>query len=270
MKRIVVTLLGILLICNVGLTAKTSDLQVQIKNIQDSITLLQRSVKVLQTENNDLKHRVDNLEKNQDDNIPDFVLYIFIALVLVLALVLLLGLGVLLFFLKKVIKKISFIKKLEEDQNREPSKKEDLENKIEALPNKTDELTAEIEKIYQKQKPQNNSNALKSQPAPPAQRQSQALYADSIFEGKFNCVRETPNDDTIFELKFNRAGDTQAKVVVYREAYGKVIANPAYLEGCEKQVLVGGNTVTMQREGVAIKDGNGDWIIRTKPEVKIS
>jgi hypothetical protein len=102
-----------------------------------------------------------------------------------------------------------------------------------------------------------------------AQPQSLSLYADSIFDGKFNHVQETPNEDTIFELKLNHAGDTRASVVVYCEAYRKVIANPAYLEGCEKQVL-GNNNVTIRREGVAIKDGNGNWIISTKPEVKIS
>jgi hypothetical protein len=113
------------------------------------------------------------------------------------------------------------------------------------------------------------SSSISVQPAKPVQPQSLTLYADSIFDGKFNRVRETPNEDTIFELKLSHAGDTRAYVVVYREAYRKVIANPAYLEGCEKQIL-GNNTVKMQREGVATKDDSGNWIISKKPEVQIS
>jgi uncharacterized repeat protein (TIGR02543 family) len=113
------------------------------------------------------------------------------------------------------------------------------------------------------------SPSIPEKPVAPVQSQPLTLYADSIFDGKFNRVRETPNDDTIFELNLARASDMRADVVVYREAYRKVIANPAYLEGCEKQIL-GSNTVTIQRKGIAIKDDSGNWIISKKPEVQIS
>jgi hypothetical protein len=137
--------------------------------------------------------------------------------------------------------------------------------------NKTARAIEDLQKRIAKLEDSKRSSSSPEQPAAPAQVQAQpqSLYADSIFAGKFNRVRETPNDDTIFELKLKQAGDTRADVVVYRGAYRKVLANPAYLEGCEKQVL-GNSTVTMQREGVAGRDDSGNWIISKKPEVKIS
>lgn len=104
------------------------------------------------------------------------------------------------------------------------------------------------------------------------QSQPQSLYADSIIEGKFNRVKEEPDEnETNFELKLARGTDTTAKVVIYKGAYRRIIANPAFLEGCEKQ-LVGNNytTVTTTKEGVATKDSDGKWRITTITEVKIS
>lgn len=82
------------------------------------------------------------------------------------------------------------------------------------------------------------------------------LYADSIVNGKFNKVKETPGDDSIFEL--NLKGDSKANVTIYKQAYNKVLANPSYLEGCEKQ-MPGNTSVHIDREGTAEKDDNGKW-----------
>jgi hypothetical protein len=101
------------------------------------------------------------------------------------------------------------------------------------------------------------------------QTQQKSLYADAIIDGKFNRVRETPNEDSIFELKLNHAGDTRATVVVYKPAYKRVIVHPSFLNGCENQIL-GMSNVKMQKEGVAVKDENGNWCIKAKPQVKIS
>jgi regulator of replication initiation timing len=193
---------------------------------------------------------------------------------------LLLGFGLFLFLLnKKKNKEISKFKddieeyrlrveELEKEKSNLEGGKSNLSNEKGRLEKENERLKEELRQLQQKQQ---SSHEQKQQFAAPSQSQSQSfsLYADSIFEGKFNRVRETPNEDTIFELKLNHTDDTRANIVVYHEAYRKVTANPAYLEGCEKQVL-GNSNVKMQKEGIATKDSNGNWIIKTKPEAIIS
>ena len=135
--------------------------------------------------------------------------------------------------------------------------------------NELETLIICIVKQTLKQIKQNQQNNKESKVHFSTPVQPQSLYADSVFEGIFNCVNEQPDDDTIFELKLNNPDDTVAKVIVYAPAQKKVIANPSYLEGCEKQIL-GNTAVSTQREGIARKVGGGKWIITTPPEVKIS
>ncbi len=97
----------------------------------------------------------------------------------------------------------------------------------------------------------------------------QILYADAIIEGKFNRVKEQPAEDSIFELRLDKVGDIRAEIVLYEGAYQLITKRPEFLEGCEKHVI--GNTkVTIIREGIAIMDNNGKWIVNTPPEIKIS
>lgn len=97
--------------------------------------------------------------------------------------------------------------------------------------------------------------------------QQKMLYADSIVNGKFTRVKESPGDDSIFELKLK--GDSHACVTIYKPAHQKVLANPSFLEGCEKQLL-GNTTVSVVREGEAQKNDNGKWIVTTPLKVKVS
>ena len=127
-------------------------------------------------------------------------------------------------------------------------------------------LLAEINQLQQDQYSYERQRAHPSQPAEP---QPQSLYADAIIDGKFNSVKECPDDNTIFELKLNKAGDTRAIVIIYKEAEQLVIKRPEFLDGCEKQIL-GNTTITMLHEGVALKESSGKWIISAIPEVKIS
>ena len=188
------------------------------------------------------------------------------------ALVLIALLLVLFILSKKAAKKQktssqSLINELNEKMNWIQTEKGGLENRITTLSSKNKELNGEIEKLcavaYQNQQQQQENNEQQVSPQP------QSLYADAIIDGKFNRVKERPDGDTIFELMLSKAGETRAKVIVPESAHTKIIANPSFLEGCEKQIL--GNTiVTMQRDGIAQKDDSGKWIITTTPEVKIS
>lgn len=97
----------------------------------------------------------------------------------------------------------------------------------------------------------------------------QLLYADSIYKGEFHRVKESPDDDTVFELRLTNPNDTQANFTIYKQAHNRILANLSFLEGCEKQVL-GKTKVSVEKEGVAQKDSNGRWNIVTSLEVNIS
>lgn len=92
------------------------------------------------------------------------------------------------------------------------------------------------------------------------------LYADSIIDGEFSHVKERENDDTVFVLTLK--SESAASVSIFRQAYGKVIANPSYLEGCEKQII-GNSSVVIVREGEAEKGFNGKWKVVSPLKVEI-
>lgn len=93
------------------------------------------------------------------------------------------------------------------------------------------------------------------------------LYADNINEKEmFSHVTEKPDDDTFFVLTLR--GEDNASITLYQPAYGKIIANPAFLEGCEKQI-VGSTSVIVTGEGVAKREDNGKWRVTSKVIVEI-
>lgn len=92
------------------------------------------------------------------------------------------------------------------------------------------------------------------------------LYADSIIDGEFSHVKEQENDDTVFVLTLK--SESTASVAIFEKANGKVIANPSYLEGCEKQII-GNSSVVIVREGEAEKGFNGKWKVITPLKVEI-
>ncbi|MDR1848011.1 MAG: hypothetical protein LBR17_07865 [Bacteroidales bacterium] len=130
-----------------------------------------------------------------------------------------------------------------------------------------DACWANKQQVVEQQKQQEEQRVVQQQ-----LNQPKTLYADAIIDGKFHRVKEVADEsETNFELKLNRASDTTAKVVVYQGAYRRILANPSFLEGCEKQ-LIGNNytAVSMLKDGVAQKESDGKWRITTTPEVKIS
>lgn len=94
-----------------------------------------------------------------------------------------------------------------------------------------------------------------------------ALYADAIIDGYFVRISEVPNEDSIFVLHLN--GENSANFDIYGPAHPRIIANPSFLEGCEKQIL--GNTMQLDViEGRSQRDAsNGKWKIIEKLNVII-
>lgn len=92
------------------------------------------------------------------------------------------------------------------------------------------------------------------------------LYADSIIDGVFSHVWEKENDDTVFVLK--QKNESSASITISDRAYKKVLANPSYLDGCDKQIVCC-NSVVIMNEGEAEKGGNGKWIVITPLKVEL-
>jgi len=146
-----------------------------------------------------------------------------------------------------------------------------LKNENKGLQEENQAFRDEIAKDQQMQKTKDRLQTPPEQPSyiPSPPPQPQLLYADSIFEGKFNHVSEKIDDDPIFELKLDSPNGTSATVRIHEPSYRRVIANPAFLVGCEKYVL-GNTTVTLLREGKAVKESDGKWKLTIVPEVQIS
>ncbi|MBR0175866.1 MAG: LysM peptidoglycan-binding domain-containing protein [Bacteroidales bacterium] len=97
---------------------------------------------------------------------------------------------------------------------------------------------------------------------------SVTLYADAIIDGYFVRVREIPNEDSIFVMLLN--GEGTATFEVYESAYNRVVANPSFLEGCEKQIIGESLRLEIISKGVAQRDfSNGKWKIINKLNVII-
>ena len=94
------------------------------------------------------------------------------------------------------------------------------------------------------------------------------FYAASIIDNTLMGISETPTDDTVFKLTMTES-DT-ATISIFQDAVQRIIANPAFLEGCDKQVLTHATAVTVEETGTAQKRAdNGKWEVRKKLKVII-
>lgn len=100
----------------------------------------------------------------------------------------------------------------------------------------------------------------------PPPSQSSTLFAKSISDGTFNRIHEVPGDDSFFELKLHTPN--KAQVTICRNAYRKILSNPAFLEGCDKNVM-GSNEVQIVAEGEAVKEPDGRWRVIRKIRVNL-
>lgn len=101
-------------------------------------------------------------------------------------------------------------------------------------------------------------------PTPTSQTNPRTLYADSIVNGVFNRTKETADQDTVFILHLRT--NNSARFSIYTPAQPRILANPAFLEGCEKQVLTNATRVVITTEGEAIRQADGKWQITKKLE----
>lgn len=149
------------------------------------------------------------------------------------------------------------------------------QKKHEELCKKIENLEAQVAKLQRNQsEPSRAESRTMSPDMSNSQRQPEvqktiSLFSDFIDDGVFNNVKKAPNDDSVFELVLSNEDANTAKVIVYPSAYKRVIANPSFLEGCEKQIL-GETDVIIEREGTAEKDSStGEWKVVTPLSVII-
>lgn len=134
------------------------------------------------------------------------------------------------------------------------------------LGEKVDSLRAELKRERENATAASTAvqtNRVSSQPPAPS-----FLYADAIIDDYFVKTKETPSDDSIFVLRLE--GEDSAVFNVYKQAYQRVVANPSFLEGCEKQIL--GDTMQLEvvSEGRAQREvSNGKWRVVSKLNVTI-
>jgi len=96
---------------------------------------------------------------------------------------------------------------------------------------------------------------------------SSTLYADSIIDNTFNRVVETPNEDTVYEI--TKTSIRTATFRIYPDAYKRVIKNPDFIDGCDKQKI---NSIPQTLEienGETTQDDFGKWQITKKAKIKL-
>ena len=146
-------------------------------------------------------------------------------------------------------------------QNMNPSRSDNkaLQKRIEELEEKIRTLEERKESPLSQQKETVNPPAAKS-------RESQSVfgvrkyYAESIQDNRYVKVKEFQTDDAIFEITV-KPNKNMATVTVCKTAYRKVLANPSFLDGCDKQVS-GNTSVSVEEEGTAERTDDNRWIVR--------
>jgi hypothetical protein len=177
-----------------------------------------------------------------------------------------------------------YIKQLQDDKQELKSKIEELNKKISTLKKQNNGFLEEniamgqkIEGLQYKPKQSYIADVHKLQGVVGQTRNdgqndirttsASTLYADAITDGYFSCVKEMPNEDSVFELYLQNA--QTATFTIYQSAYQRTIANPSFLEGCDKQVLNSAQKVEIVSKGTAQRDADGKWKISHKLNVII-
>lgn len=156
------------------------------------------------------------------------------------------------------------LKELEDEVNQFKKENDSLKMEIMHLQKKTSKVQSTINQGIVEDTP-----AVDNKPTTPEPPRIVSLYSDCIVDGYFNRVSERPDEDTVFELVLDEENKSMASVNVYQGAHRRIIANPAFIDGCEKQI-VGNSNVNVENKGIAEKDAdNGKWRLIKAPIIEI-
>lgn len=151
-------------------------------------------------------------------------------------------------------------------QNTNPSRSDNkaLQKRIEELEEKIRTLEEQKESPLSQQKETVNSLAAKNREPQPVSG-VRKYYAESIQDNRYVKVKESQTDDAIFEITLKPDKNT-ATVTVCKAAHRKVLANPSFLDGCDKQVS-GNTSVSVEEEGTAERTDDNKWVVRKQIKV---
>lgn len=93
------------------------------------------------------------------------------------------------------------------------------------------------------------------------------LYADAIIDSQFHRISDQPNEDTVFEIVLTPSTRT-ASFDIYQEAFRRVIKNPDFVDGCEKQKINPQPQNLVVENGDATRDDFGKWKVTKKAIIK--
>jgi hypothetical protein len=93
------------------------------------------------------------------------------------------------------------------------------------------------------------------------------LYADAIINGAFHRISEQPNEDTVFEL-LKLPATRRAQFRIYADACKRVIKNPDFVDGCDKQKINAQPQNLKVENGEAMQDDFGKWKVTKKAKIK--
>ena len=109
------------------------------------------------------------------------------------------------------------------------------------------------------------TETLQQKPEPAANNTTKKkLYSMSIIDGRLVRPKPTPDEDTNFELTETAPGTYE--IDIYPPAHKRILANPSFLEGCDKQI-VGKKIVKVIERGIARDNGLGKLIVVKPPVV---
>lgn len=156
------------------------------------------------------------------------------------------------------------LKELEGEIDKFKKENDSLKIQIMHLTNTTSKIQSTINHGIVENQPVIDNN-----PPTPEPPRIVSMYSDCIIDGYFNRVSKRPDEDTVFELVLDDENMNMASVDVYQGAHRRIIANPAFIDGCEKQI-VGNSSVNVERKGIAEKDAdNGKWRLIKAPIIEI-
>lgn len=161
----------------------------------------------------------------------------------------------------------NWIRNLNEAQNKQCTEN-GSQRIVDELKKRVDVLEKELKRIEEResQKAPRTTSYISSnnpQPTPKAHK----LYAESIQDNRYVKVKENQTADAIFELTV-KPDNITATVTICKDAHKKILANPTFLDGCDKQCN-GNTSLSIIEEGTAIRTDDSKWMVRKQIKVEI-
>lgn len=136
-----------------------------------------------------------------------------------------------------------------------------LIDRLERLENELAEIKAKKTQLESSVSKGGSSNDL-VQPSPLPSRK---YFAESIRDSRYVNVKDTQTPEAVFELTISPSGST-ATVTICQSAYPRILANAAFIEGCDCQVL-GHTSVEIKEVGNANRTDDDRWMVSKRVKV---